>query len=370
MSNEIRFNPQASDISAATTGADANYVLIYTAESANATSRVYWYNTTESLTFSIDKDVNESYMWITQPNVPSNTSWPTSGALSFQLRFDSGSTDVDMRCRVLRLNSSGTAQDTGSYTSWQTYSGITLTFSPSWPTWGTQSATDRFAVQFEFDNTSTHGGVKSVEISCQGTISSFKSSGDVNIPAPVEGWDTVYYTTTTASDVSPFTDGNYELSLSSPSDSSVDIVLTTGQVKTFGFITPSGTPNNATWSSNTFWIELSANLTTLDQIDGTTVECRLVRVNDSGTVQESETYTSPMRVFSDIEVGHWLTTPDATWGSPSASDRLALEFRVENFDDATRTVSINVGTADARLWSPIVDNTVAGGTTIFQCGIF
>jgi hypothetical protein len=137
-------------------------------------------NTAASLTFSISRGINELHGWVRQ-SAWQNASWEDGGTATLDLYFDTTDANIDVRARIVSLNSSNTVLQSGSWTGWQTAS-TDLTFSITAPTWThTEAATNRVAVEIELTNTAAHGGALSVAIGCANSGGSTNSKCTIPI---------------------------------------------------------------------------------------------------------------------------------------------------------------------------------------------
>ena len=161
--------------------------------------------------------------------------------------------------------------------------------------------------------------------------------------------------------------------LSSSSDTRSD-TITQGAVTGYGFITTSGSPNNDTWPALS---GLNAILFVMDISSGNMNlrgRCNFHRLNSSGVSQESTGFTGYQTLDSGFKN---YGNSSYTWGSASCSDRLAVEFEVENTDtmmDYTFSFFINDGTGGSGCtWSAMTENSgsCTGGSTFTpKCIIF
>lgn len=89
--------------------------------------------------------------FITLSTVPNSDAWESGGTWTVEIEIDTGNHQIDGRVRCVRLDSSGTVLQTGSYTVAQALN-ATRTFSPVAPTWtgGEEACDNRLAVEVEF----------------------------------------------------------------------------------------------------------------------------------------------------------------------------------------------------------------------------
>lgn len=111
--------------------------------------------TDTGVTVSVGALASSDGGWITPSGTPNSDSWESGGTQTVEIELDSGNMSVDGQVRIVRVNSSGTILQSGSYTANQTLFGGPLTFSPVSPTWtgGEEDCTNRLAIQMNFTNT-------------------------------------------------------------------------------------------------------------------------------------------------------------------------------------------------------------------------
>lgn len=101
--------------------------------------------------------VVESASFITPAGVPNSDAWEDGGTQTVEIEVDTASADIDVRVRIVRLNSAGVIQESGSFTGIQTLA-ATRTFSPVAPTWtGPELCEDRIAIELEISYNAAHG---------------------------------------------------------------------------------------------------------------------------------------------------------------------------------------------------------------------
>lgn len=303
--------------------------------------------------------------WVTIPGLPGETSWSTSSD-SVQVRMGTTSSDLDCRVRVLRVNSSGTVQDTGSWTSYQTMSATFRTFTPTAPTWGTISVSDRYVIEVDFTDTRPHGGSTAYDIQFDGAgraipCRTSTNVGDLDAPSSSQ-YNQVYHCTNTASDLSTYADGNYVLSTSDQTtlqEMNFTNLTASGGTVEIGFITASGVPNSTSWESNTTNQVLNLEIDAYNMSTATTVhddldfEAQVERLNSSGTVQETATASITWAQSVSENTAHIaplhvsIHIPNKSWTSPAATDRLAVRLLFTNRTSEQIDLQIGASTTAA-----------------------
>ena len=97
--------------------------------------------------------------FISLSGFPNNDAWETSGSpWSIDIQLSSTDGDIDVQGRWVRLNSSGSVLQTGSFTTAQDCS-TNRTVSPTVPTWtgGEEDCGNRLAMELLFTNNAPHG---------------------------------------------------------------------------------------------------------------------------------------------------------------------------------------------------------------------
>lgn len=104
-----------------------------------------------NFTVSVPASTTRSAAWITQANEPNNDTWENGGTQTVEIDLNMGDADVTGRCRIVRLDSSGTVLQSGVFTGTQVMD-VSRTFSPVAPTWtgGEEACDNRLAIEFEF----------------------------------------------------------------------------------------------------------------------------------------------------------------------------------------------------------------------------
>jgi hypothetical protein len=111
---------------------------------------------TTTLVISVPAGTTRSASFITPSGVPNSDDWEDAGSWTVEFDVASGDMDVTCRVRVVRLNSTGTILESGTYTSTQTFQ-ASRTFTPSAPTWSSSEACgNRIAIELELVETGGH----------------------------------------------------------------------------------------------------------------------------------------------------------------------------------------------------------------------
>lgn len=96
--------------------------------------------------------------FITPAGVPNNDAFEDTGAQTVEIEIDTQTANIQARCRVVMLGSTGTILESGGFTGFQTLGAASRSFSPVSPAWSaTESCANRLAIEFEFENTAGHG---------------------------------------------------------------------------------------------------------------------------------------------------------------------------------------------------------------------
>jgi hypothetical protein len=111
---------------------------------------------TSEVNFSVPAGTTRSASFITPSGVPNSDDWEDAGSWTVEFDVSAGDMDVTCRVRVVRLNSTGTILESGTYTSTQTFQ-ASRTFTPSAPTWSSSEACgNRIAIELELVETGGH----------------------------------------------------------------------------------------------------------------------------------------------------------------------------------------------------------------------
>jgi len=161
----------------------------------------------------------------------------------------------------------------------------------------------------------------------------------------------------TASDLSPFADGNYILSPNTGTDTIITVdPASGGGTQTHGWITDADDPNNDAWESGSYTVEIE--VVTGDSL--ITAQVRLVRLDSAGNVEETGAFTATQTMAATRSFSPAI--PGGGWGSggdaQACSDRFAVEVLFTN-DNAhgNQSVEIGVGTAANEVITPITRDT-------------
>ncbi len=129
-----------------------------------------WANTTQFDDELVDTDVFATFTelvslstseiksasFISTSDLPNSDDWEDGGTWTTQIATNSGGAmNIRGRVRAVRLTSTGTIDQSGSFTGYQTFSSgnTDFTFSPVAPTWSTTEAcSHRLAFEYEFEN--------------------------------------------------------------------------------------------------------------------------------------------------------------------------------------------------------------------------
>lgn len=105
-----------------------------------------------NFSISVPGSSSRSGSWITIANKPNNDDWsPDSTSQTVEIDLMMGDADVDGKCRIVRLSSTGTIIEFGVFTAPQVMD-ISRTFSPVSPVWTVGACSDRIAIEFDFIN--------------------------------------------------------------------------------------------------------------------------------------------------------------------------------------------------------------------------
>lgn len=110
--------------------------------------------TTATLTVSLSSNETQYWGFITESGVPNNVRWEQGGTWTIEYRNITGNHQIQGRCRCVRVDNGGTILESGTWTAYQNLD-ANKTFTPTNPNWNRddEDATNRLAVEFEFDNT-------------------------------------------------------------------------------------------------------------------------------------------------------------------------------------------------------------------------
>ena len=369
-------------------GSDYSYTLQSRASTTPPTTSHINGNTASfEVSPSIGSGATVLMSFITEAGFPGTETWSTSGTEVVDLFFSATYSDLDIRTRLRRIEGSNTVKDTGSWTSYQTVSSTNLTFNPVKPTWGTVIAVDRLILDIEWVDTRGHGGASTYTF-IHGAEDASSTGSTSFFTTQIEGpdsssYDTQFFTTDDASDLSTYTDNNYELNTTGEAGSTTINFTSLGDTDTkeIGWITPSGTPNNAAFEDGLEGMRLELeikvdNVSTASASTYTRFGLSIDRISSGGTVLQSSNVKSYRVKPSSTGTGGSYETLGISvsnaisWTSGSTTDRIGLTLTLDAFSSGgiTQDVSIRVhdGTSQtSSFYSKIVDST-AGGTTTFK----
>ncbi len=169
-----------------------------------------------------------------------------------------------------------------------------------------------------------------------------------------------YIQKTTASDLSPFADGNREMSDGTGSDTSFTVnAANGGGQETHGFITPADVPNNDDWETgaiNPVEIEIDSGDSDV------TCQCRAVRLDAAGNVEESGAFTSTQAM--DASRTFNCAEPGGGWGSGgdaiACGDRIAIEcLFTNNAAHGGHSIDVGLGTTSNEVVTVILEDVAA-----------
>jgi hypothetical protein len=110
---------------------------------------------------SLTNSQTKSGSYITDAGLPNSDAWETTGSWTVKMETGTGGHNMNIRGRVrcVRLNSSGSILQSGTFTSYQTFgnSATIYTFTPGNVAWtaGEEDCTNRLAIETEYNNTDT-----------------------------------------------------------------------------------------------------------------------------------------------------------------------------------------------------------------------
>jgi len=101
----------------------------------------------------IPAGATRSASFITVAGVPNNDDWtPDSTTQTVEIDLMMGDADITGDCRIVRLSSTGTILQSGSFVGTQVMD-VSRTFSPVSPVWTSGACGDRIAIEFVFVET-------------------------------------------------------------------------------------------------------------------------------------------------------------------------------------------------------------------------
>ena len=148
-----------------------------------------------------------------------------------------------------------------------------------------------------------------------------------------------YQTTTSNSDVSPFTLFNFEMNDTGASGTH-DINLSASQEVSGGWITPAGVPFNDNWPSGGSWL-LRVDITGPNSNIDCTARC--VMLDSGGNILQSGTYPAEQSLTNDKSFTP--TVPSWTGGNQDCGNRIAVEFKFRETSGSPQSITIAVNTA-------------------------
>jgi len=111
-----------------------------------------------NINVTIDASATRSASFITVSGKPNTDAAEDGGTQTVEIDLSMGDPDFTMKCRIVRLDSSGNIEESGSFTGTQVMD-ASRTFSPVSPTWGSagdaEACSDRYAIEFEIVNADT-----------------------------------------------------------------------------------------------------------------------------------------------------------------------------------------------------------------------
>jgi len=166
-----------------------------------------------------------------------------------------------------------------------------------------------------------------------------------------------YIQKVTASDVSPFADGNRVMSVGTGTDTnfSTGNIANGGGTVQHGFITLAAFPNNDNWEEGNTTVEIE-----VDTGDGNIdLNCRMVRIDAAGNIEESGAFAGNQAM--DVSRTYSCASP-ATWGASGdalvCSDRLAVELLfTNNAAHGNHAVVVGLGTAANEVITVILEDS-------------
>lgn len=303
------------------------------------------------ISISLSAGASETVGWVSHPGIPYSTSWESSGTETVDLSVSTTNADIDLRVRVKRVNSSGTAQATGSYTSYQT-SALSMIFNPTRPSWGTVSQTDRLCLEIEALNTAGHGGSKTVSI--DDGLSGWETAVTMCGGGAGTDYQNAFYLTNNTSDLSLGGDGTTDITTSI--DTTNDTVSDSGATTyNFYFATTSSLPNNDSWEDGGYSPVNIILQATNFAANTATCRGRFISVNSSGTTLQTGSYGPIVTYQLSINMYGALSVPNPTWTHTEAcGNRLVLELEITCTTSSTTTsIIMSDGSVGSFIYSPL-----------------
>jgi hypothetical protein len=166
-----------------------------------------------------------------------------------------------------------------------------------------------------------------------------------------------YIQKTTNSDITP--SGNKfakEMSAGTGTDTGVLVDLTSSQVISGFFFTPSGKPNSDSWENGGTWtVEIEVDSVS-PKIDA---RVRVQRYNSSGTLQESGNFTASQTLNGTVS----FSPVAPTWSTQACGDRIGIEIEFTETQGKANSVTIGLGTTANEVVTDITEDAgTCGGT--------
>jgi hypothetical protein len=148
-----------------------------------------------------------------------------------------------------------------------------------------------------------------------------------------------------------------EMSVNTETTGSINISVVAAATDNGLFITPHALPNSDSWESG-------GTLTFLMNVTATNgggvnwrARCRVQRRNSNGIILQDGTNTAYQSIGSTGIKTFSITIPTWTAIDEACSNRLVVVIQFNNNTAATRTCTIETGTANASADSPITENS-------------
>lgn len=123
--------------------------------------------TTGQVNISIGAMLTEAWGWIVEMGLPNSDAWEDSGSQTVELVLSTTNSNIRARCKVVRISPVGTGLDEGAFTGFQDCS-VNRTFTPTAPAFDNakEDCANRYAIEWEFENTNAHGGAQAIDVDC------------------------------------------------------------------------------------------------------------------------------------------------------------------------------------------------------------
>lgn len=106
--------------------------------------------------------------FVTDAWLINSDAWESGGTMSCKLRVTAVTGAMRARCMIRRISRTGALLQSGTFTTFQTLTGLpgTFTFTPTVPTWtaGEENCGNRLAIRFSIDNTSAGASTATIEV--------------------------------------------------------------------------------------------------------------------------------------------------------------------------------------------------------------